>query len=429
MKLILGSFVILFLSFQLTCYAQSESKTLSEDQQKYFESIYRDTWSYLNDYVEPLTGLPYDSSARQPPTSLSNVGYYLTAVSIASKTSLLTREEALRKVQKCIESVDQIEKWRGIPRPWVIVRNLKPTYGDEFSYGPHLANLIGGLIVAKSTFPELIDLVNRVITPMKIKDLYEKKNDWLKGGYDAKQQNFAIYQPWGTWYYKYFASETRLLSFYGIARGLFPREHWYALIRPTIQNKDGETFFITGYEEGGIATSFAASIFLDERKSEIGKSQKNYIQYQMKHAKRISAPVWGWSISESPRGNFLTHGELRNDIVAPYASMLAAIYFPDEAYKNLRKLEAFGARPPSEGYGFRDSVNWENGQTAEHYLTVNQGMGFLALANLLYDGIVWKSFGEDPTVKKGIELLNFSDEPDIKLENKMFTTEQQKKSF
>ncbi len=56
-------------------------------------------------------------------------------------------------------------------------------------------------------------------------------------------------------------------------------------------------------------------------------------------------------------------------------------------------------------YGFRDSVDWKSGEVASHYLMPSQGMAFLSLANFLFDGIVWKTFTENPKMKAASEKL------------------------
>lgn len=391
---------------------------LSAEDRQYLEGVYRDTWNYLADEVEKTTGMPYDSSARQPPTSMTNVGLYLASVSIAYKTGLIQAADAEARVRKVLDGLDKIEKWNGIPRPWIVARTLQPTFGDEFSYGPHLSALIGGMLVAQSSFPEIsfpgiVPEIRKMLQQMDLRTLYDPKTGWLKGGYNVKQHNFAIFQPWGHWYYKYFASETRLLSYYMILRGAAPKEHWFQLIRPK-QQLEGETFFVSGYEEGGLFAPFLSGIFLDERNTEMGESQRSYVRYQMKHAKAIKSPVWGWSSCLTPQGRYLAYGELRDDIVAPYASILAIQYFPKETVDNLKALETKGARPESHPrlgevhYGFLDSINWQTGDKSQHFLTPNQAMTFLSLANFLHDDIVRKSFTESLPVQAQITDISGS---------------------
>lgn len=396
--------------FQTAVFAQSGQRlvdSLNLEQREYFDLLYRDTWNYLSTNVENLTGLPYDSSAHQPPTSMSNVGFYMAATAIAYRTGLISREEAQVRVLRCLVALEQIEKWRGFPRPWVLVRSLKPAFGEEFSYGSHIAVLIGGLIVVKTTFPELTEIINGMLSEMQFKDLYEPKNGWLKGGYNIKNKNFAVQQPWGHWYYQYFASETRLLSFYMIARKIVPKDHWEDLVSP-VQQKSGRRFYVSNCMEAGLASQYIPSLFLDERFTFMGESQVNYAIFQREEGERLDSPVWGWSSCEASNGDYLTIGELKDEVVSPHASILTAIYFPQDVFDNLQNLESLGARPQNSAgnFGFKDSVNWQTGQVSQDYLTSNQGMIFLTLANLLYDGIVWESFEEDNVVREGLKILN-----------------------
>jgi len=398
--------------------AQNVSQPVSAEDKAYLEGLYKDTWGYLSTHVDAITGLPYDASSRQPPTSMSNVGLYLASVSTAYRTGLISAVDAEQRVKKVLDSLEKVDKWKGIPRPWIITRTLAPTFGDEFTYGPHLSALIGGLLVTQATFPEIVfegivPRIRKMLTVMELKTLYDPKTGWLKGGYNVKQDNFAIFQSWGHWYYKHFASETRLLSYYLILRGAAPKEHWFSLIRSK-QQLEGETFFVSGYEEGGLYVQFLSGLFLDERATEMGESQKGYVNYQMKHAQTIKSPVWGWSSCLTPQGRYLAYGELRDDIVAPYASILAVHYYPAEVIKNLRALEEKGARPESHPrfgevhFGFLDSINWQTGDTAKHYLTPNQAMAFLSLANYLHDGIVWKSFSESLPLQQQLTDVSVS---------------------
>ncbi len=330
----------------ITTSANAPEFTLSPADRDYLMDVYKDTWRYISTFVEPSTGLPYDSDARQPATSISNVGLYLAATVIAYKTNLITKEEALARINPVLDSLAKMEKWEGFPRVWLAARSLKPISGiNQFSYSKHVTNLVGGLQLALSVFPdEMRQPIGGLLRGMRFKNLYDPKSGWLKGGYDAAAKNFAVSQPWGNWYNKFFASEARLISFYMIARGFAPEKHWDAMIRP-IQQKDGVWFFVPGYEDGGAYMPYLAGLFIDERETMMGFSQQNYTQSQMTHAANIGAPVWGWSASLDTRGNYVGYGLLRDEIVAPYASILAIEHFPNQVIANLKTLEKMGARP------------------------------------------------------------------------------------
>ena len=327
----------------------------------------------------------------------------MAAAAVAYRTGLIPRREARRRIRRSLEALEKIEKWRGFPVPWILVRTLKRVHGDQFSYASHLSVLIGGLVVTKAALPETSERIRRFLGPMRLRDLYDPKTGWFRGGYDMKTNNFSVFQPWGHWYYKHFASEVRLLSFYAIATGQVPAEHWKALLRPKIKI-EGKKVMASGYEEAGLGVPYLTGLFLDERRKAVGESQKNYAKAQIKHGKRMKAPVWGWASSTTPAGRYLSYGEMRDEIVTPYASLLAALYFRKDAYGNLKKLETF---PGMRGeYGFKDSLNWQTGETARQWFTPSQGMAFLSLANILFDGIVWKSFAADETVQNGLAEIS-----------------------
>lgn len=323
----------------------STTPSFSSGDQSYLQSVYQDTWQYMADFVEPSTGLPYDSNKKQPATSISNVGLYLASTAIAFRTNLIDSGEATKRIDAALGSLEKIERWEGFPRVWVTARGLKPIHGTEvFSYSKHISNLIAGLVIAQTTFPDQFETrIGNYMRGMRFRGMYDAATGWLKGGYDVNSNNYAVSQPFGPWHYKFLASEARLISFYMIARGFAPESHWNALTRP-IQRENGEWFFVDGYETGGAYMPYMASLYIDERPTLMGVSQKNYTQSQMNLAQEIGAPVWGWSASLDTRGEYVPYGQLKNELVAPYASILAINHYPQEVVSNLKALEDLGAR-------------------------------------------------------------------------------------
>jgi hypothetical protein len=321
------------------------SPSFSSGDQSYLQSVYQDTWKYMADFVEPTTGLPYDSNKKQPATSISNVGLYLGSVAIAYRTNLIDAGEATKRIEAALGSLEKIERWEGFPRVWVTARGLKPIHGTEvFSYSKHVANLIAGLVLVQTTFPDQFQYrIGNYMRGMRFRGMYDESTGWLKGGYDVNAKNYAVSQPFGPWHYKFLASEARLISFYMIARGLAPKSHWDSLLRP-VQRQNDEWFFVDGYETGGAYMPYMASLYIDERPTLMGVSQKNYTQSQMNLAKKIGAPVWGWSASFDTRGEYVPYGQLKDEVVTPYASILAINHFPQEVISNLQTLEKMGAR-------------------------------------------------------------------------------------
>lgn len=319
---------------------------LTPEEQQYLAGVYKDTWNYLSTFVDPQTGIPYDSDKKQPATSLSNVGLYLSATAIAGETGLIPRQEALTRIHFALASLGRVPGWKGIPRVWFTARGLNPIRGTEmFSYSKHVSNFIAGLELAKAVFPkELGDTVDAWFGGMDLKSMYDPKTGWLNGGYDVVKNAYAVSQPFGPWYYKFLASEARLISFFLVAKDLAPASHWWSLSR-TIQKENSHWYFVPNYEDGGAYMQYMAGLYVDERNTDMGLSQKNYSLAQMEQAQKMGAPVWGLSASLNTRGEYIPYGQLTPEIVAPYASMLAMIHFPRESVQNLQKLEDLGARP------------------------------------------------------------------------------------
>ena len=89
--------------------------------------------------------------------------------------------------------------------------------------------------------------------------------------------------------------------------------------------------------------------------------------------------------------------------VTPHAVALALAVAPEAATKALHELaqryDVYGE------FGFYDSVDPKTGEVANAYLSLDQGMLFLALANHLKDGLVQKLFAADPIAQRALPIL------------------------
>lgn len=85
-------------------------------------------------------------------------------------------------------------------------------------------------------------------------------------------------------------------------------------------------------------------------------------------------------------------------------------YYPKHVTANLRKMTKLGGTVPPKGYegkkwGLRDSYNMQTKRWDHRYLSLDQGMLFLSLANYLHGGVARNIYGRDPQVKQGLKLL------------------------
>lgn len=105
----------------------------------------------------------------------------------------------------------------------------------------------------------------------------------------------------------------------------------------------------------------------------------------------------------------LKRGLGRELVVAPYASLLAAMLDPRAALDNLAELERLGGLGP---YGFRDALDYtrpdpdQRFAVVDAYMAHHQGMGLVALTNVLGGHLWQRRFHADPLVRSAELLLH-----------------------
>jgi hypothetical protein len=144
----------------------------------------------------------------------------------------------------------------------------------------------------------------------------------------------------------------------------------------------------------------------------LGRNDLMHAVVQRRYAlEQLGYKVWGMSPSWMPSGErYLEHGVpvlgfhgYDGRAVTPHAAALALGVTPGEAVADLRKLagdyDAYGE------YGLYDAVNPSSGVVAHVYLTLDQAMILIALANHLEGGVIQKHFAADPFVQAALPLL------------------------
>ncbi len=178
-------------------------------------------------------------------------------------------------------------------------------------------------------------------------------------------------------------------------------------------------------------------LVMQERQGGILNQTNNLIvQEQINHGRRLGTP---WGISEAAFNardhemsyqytNFgvptlgLKRGLGQNAVIAPYASILAAMYAPETALENLKRLTAVGALGR---YGFHDAVDFTptrvpDGQTCavvRNYYAHHHGMSIAAIANVCFNGQLREWFHADPVIEAAELLLQEKAPRDIPIMN------------
>src|SRR5215831_4527793 len=221
--------------------------------------------------------------------------------------------------------------------------------------------------------------------------------------------------------YDLLASEARLTSFIAIAKGDVPSSHWFHLGRA-----------LTPVDRGSALVSWSGSMFeylmpelvmRTPSASLLGQTCELIVRRQQKYGAERGVP---WGVSESAYNardmdltyqysNFgvpglgLKRGLSEDVVIAPYATALAAMIDPESAAQNFVRLNAAGA---SGRYGFYEALDYTATRVPEDqrvavvqaYMAHHQGMSLVALANVLYAGVMRARFHADPRMQ-ATELL------------------------
>ena len=407
-----------------------------------------DTWKYFDNLVDREYGLPIDNIAFSEKgvltkdthigdyTNITNVGLYLMAIVAGYDFKFIGMEEAVKRLNLTLDSIEKLETYRGFPYNYYDITIFQRT--SNFISFVDSGWLAAGLIVAKNAFPSDIGpRCRKILDGMNFAFFYDPVEGNMYHGYYTNIDYYSEYH-YGALY-----TETRATSYLAIGKGDVPKEHWFNLARTfsdtwlwqTQMPKGRRTKIYLGcttdggyyvYEGVKFVPSWGGSMFealmppiiLDERRlapKGLGINDERHANIQIRYAlDKLAYPVFGMSPSSVPGSGYKEYGVkclgikgYRPGVVTPHATFLALEFAPKECVANLRNMlknyNAYGE------YGFYDAINVKTGKVALKYLCLDQAMSFLALDNYLNDGAIRKRFSADPISKNAEELLKVED--------------------
>ncbi|NJD05669.1 MAG: DUF3131 domain-containing protein [Methylococcaceae bacterium] len=423
-----------------------DGKTLPADDDAFLRRLAFDTWRGIDAFTDREHGLPLDRvhlaadsvaverSFIGDYTSTTNIGFHLLAVTAARELGMIGRDEALRRLQDTLASLQKLETHEGFYFNYYNTTTLERT--SNFVSFVDSSWLTAGLMTVRQAFPELADRIAPLLDRGDYRFFYDPQWKLMSHGYYVNLGQRATYH-YGSLY-----SEARLGSLIAIGRGEIPEEHWFAMARtfppefswqsrqPAERREKNERgFHWTGgyyrWREYRYVPSWGGSLFealmpallLDEALHaplSLGRNDQVHSEIQRRYAlEDLRYPVWGMSPSSEPGSEryaeygipFLGSLGYKDGAVTPHASALALLTEPAEALANLRQL---AERYPVYGeFGFYDAVAPKSGTVAYHYLCLNQAMILVALADHLADHALQKHFANDPAIRKILTLIGF----------------------
>ncbi len=265
-------------------------------------------------------------------------------------------------------------------------------------------------------FDQILACVKRLNQEMDFKPLYDPLRRLFSIGYNMEDGRLD-----GS-YYDMLCSEARLSSYVAIAKGDVPVRHWFRLGRQTTYTA-GQTGLLSW---GGTMFEFLMPLMFQPRVegSLLSAACQAAVSQQQKFARQRGVP---WGVSESafaamsPNSDYqyqsfgvpglgLKRGLSKDNVVAPYATMLALEVDTPAAVSNLRRLEQQGLLAL---WGFYEAVDYTPSRLPEGrdsvpvrcFMAHHQGMSFLSLANLLNQEGIRRRFRSHPLMKAAELLL------------------------
>jgi cellobiose phosphorylase len=245
--------------------------------------------------------------------------------------------------------------------------------------------------------------------------------------YDATRSLFAIgynvsERRMDAGYYDLLASEARLAVFVAIAQGVVPQDAWFALGR-LLTSASGRRVLLSW--SGSMFEYLMPQLVMPAyRGTLLEESNHAAVRQQIDYGRSRGVP---WGVSESGYnltdaaqnyqyrafgvpGLGLERGLSQELVVAPYATMLAMLAAPREAFDNLAAMDALGWLTD---HGFYEAVDYTparmpHGATSvivRSYMAHHQGMSLLALLSVLAAQPMQRRFAADVELQATLLLL------------------------
>jgi cyclic beta-1,2-glucan synthetase len=424
-----------FIKSWLNNRAKKRPIILNSQQIELYKKYARLNWNFFENFVNAEGHWLAPDNFQEDPvpvvaqrTSPTNIGLQLLASISALDLGFINIKTFVELNEFVFLSIKKLPKFRGHLYNWYDTKTLEPLRPQYISTVDS-GNFAGHLITFKQSclnykiksidfdtrLQKLINTCDQLISTMDFHFLFDKQRKIFSIGLHVEDNKLDVS------FYDLLASESRLTSFIAIAKGDVPQEHWFRL---------GRAMTSVGKERALI--SWTASMFeylmpllvmrryghtlLDETYETITSRQKKYGEQQ-------NVP---WGISESgyhardinmnyQYGPFgipglgLKRGLSDDLVIAPYATMLAAMIDPIDALKNLQRLEALNMLG---SYGFYEAIDYtadrlpakKDNVIINSFMAHHQGMSLSAINNLLNQNILQKRFHADPMVQS-TELL------------------------
>ena len=382
------------------------------------------TWQYFETFCTAEDHyLPPDNVQSQPPTgtahrtSPTNMGLALVSA-LGAHALGIDDGQGLALAERMLTTMEQLPRWNGHFYNWYhtcTLRPMPPLYVSTVDSGNCAAALLAAANALRGWGQgALAARAQALCDGMDFALLYDPQRRLMHIGIDTGSGKRS------EGYYDLLESEARLTSYFAVARGDVPREHWRALSRAQVQH---ERYRGCVSWSGSVFEYLMPELFLPpQRDSLLWESAKFCLRVQRRRV-RAGQP---WGVSESAyfaldsalSYRYKAHGCAalamqpdmdRELVLSPYSAFLALAVAPRAAVRDLRR---FAARGLPGQYGFREALDCTRartgggGQIVHCVMAHHQGMSLLSACNALCGGQVQRWFLADPAMRAHMSLLS-----------------------
>ena len=382
------------------------------------------TWQYFETFCTAGEHyLPPDNVQTQPPTgtahrtSPTNMGFALLSA-LGAHALGVDSGRGLALAERMLTTMEQLPRWNGHFYNWYhtcTLRPMPPLYVSTVDSGNCAAALLAAANALRGWGQDaLAARAQALCDSMDFALLYDPQRRLMHIGIDTGSGKRS------EGYYDLLESEARLTSYFAVARGDVPREHWRALSRAQVQH---ERYRGCVSWSGSVFEYLMPELFLPpQRDSLLWESAKFCLRVQRRRV-RTGQP---WGVSESAyfaldsalSYRYKAHGCAalamqpdmdRELVLSPYSAFLALAVAPRAAVRDLRR---FAARGLPGQYGFREALDCTlartggGGQIVHCVMAHHQGMSLLSACNALCGGQVQRWFLADPAMRAHMSLLS-----------------------
>ncbi len=396
---------------------EGNADPLTAPQKELLLEVAQRTFHFFEHTVSEKTHhLPPDNLQLEPPrgiaprTSPTNIGMYLLSCVSAGELGLLDADSMARRIEKTVATLESLETWNGHPYNWYDLRTLTPLSHRYVSSVDNGNLAVCLLLTAQAVRAHLSEVdANLLSLPARL-DALAAAMDFSRL-YDTSCDLFYIGLSAETGlpdrsHYDLLASESRLLSYIALMRREVPLRHWRRLGRSMTRTARGAALLSWS---GTMFEYLLPSLFLGSLPGTLlGDTCRSAAEDQM-----TAFETGPWGISESGYYAFdpslayqyrafgLPRLALRTarpeQVIAPYASVLALEVLPREAAENIKKMTDLGWLAD---LGFYEAADYNRERLPENteYMLVrshmahHQGMIMASIANRLTGGTLTRHF-------------------------------------